>query len=276
MSERISGTPLFICGSGRSGTTALYRLLETHPELALTNEAGVADLLRLATELAAVPSLQPYAVNRGESTTLYGYVSRPYLATASRVLREHAIVALEEFYAATFEGRTVRYWGDKLPEPETVIALQAVYPELRALVLLRDPRDVLCSLRSFGAREQVAKENRFMAGATAETFAPYWANVYDGLTRYGKQVYVLRYEDLIRAPVDEGERILDWLGLPCDAAQREAMHAASGFTAHGTAASTTASVARWRSELTDDEVATIEAAAGEVMERFGYARAGRR
>ncbi|MBK8980606.1 MAG: sulfotransferase [Planctomycetes bacterium] len=263
-------TPLFVCGSGRSGTTALHRLLATHDELALTNEAGVADLLRVMTELAAVPHLQPFRIARGEEVVLHGYVGAPYVDTAARIVRQHAIAAFEQFYRETFPDRAYRYFGDKLPEPETAIALQAVYPDLRLIVLARDPRDVLCSMRSFGARTEVARENRFLGEATAASVGPYWANVYDGLTRYGRHVFTLRYEDLVGAPVEHAERVLAWLGLPVDPAQRARMADASGYTAHGTARSAAASVGRWRRELSATEVAEIEAVAGAVMQRFGY------
>jgi hypothetical protein len=270
-SSRIEGTPLFICGSGRSGTTALYRLLEVHPQLALTNEAGVADLLRVTTELAGVPAWQPFRVARGEEVTLHGYVRQPYLETASRLVRQAAIRTLEAFYRETFPAGGFRYWGDKLPEPETAIALQAVYPELRLIVLARDPRDVLCSMRSFGAREQVAAENRFLGVADATAFARYWASVYSGLCRYARDVHRLRYEDLIARPVERAVGILDWLGLESGPEPRRRMAAAFGDAAtHGTAGSAARSVARWRRELAASDVEAIGSVAGEVMSAFGY------
>ena len=95
-------TPFFVAGSGRSGTTFLYRLLEGHPRIALTNEAGVADLLRVFVEMAAVPAWQPHDIPHGEVSRLHGYIRPPYLPVAGEVVRRNALRALEEFYAERF------------------------------------------------------------------------------------------------------------------------------------------------------------------------------
>ena len=49
--------PIFIAGLGRSGTTMLYRLLDRHPRIAMTNEARVADFLVFASSFAGIDLL---------------------------------------------------------------------------------------------------------------------------------------------------------------------------------------------------------------------------
>jgi hypothetical protein len=262
--------PLFIVGSGRSGTTLLWRLLHSRPELALTNEAGVADLLKLCTDLAGVRAWSPLSVAHGEEVTLHGYIGEPYLDLAGQVVRRHAVRALEDFYREAFPGRHYRYFGDKLPDPETAIALQTVYPDLRTVVMVRDPRDVLCSIRSFAERSEVVTSNPFLATVTPHGLGTYWRNVYSGLLRYARNRFVLRYEDLVQAPVERALEILEWLEIATGAEDRMLIERAAAYTPHGTAPSAEASVGRWRDELADADVAAIEAVAGELMEELRY------
>ena len=262
-------SPLFITGTGRSGTTLLHRLLADHPRLALTNEAGVADLVHFVHELAAAPAWQPFEWWRAAPMVVPGFVRPVYRDALMPVLRRHLAGLLEEFHAELFEGRDIAYWGDKLPLPQTVLALQDVWPDLRQVVIVRDPRDVFCSTRSYAAKERVVAENPSFTNVDVDSVAHTWTNCYHALLTYGRDVHLLRYEDLVAAPEARAADVLDWLGLEPHAGLRDP----GELPDHVTAGSPARSVGRWRAELTPDEIAGLESVCGAWMDRFGYARA---
>ena len=73
----------------------------------------------------------------------------------------------------------------------------------------------------------------------------------------------LRYESLVRAPLDEGERILDFLGITAPASRDRFLTAVQRAD--------DSSVGTWRSTFYPSELAEIEAEAGDLLRRLGYA-----
>lgn len=261
---------LFLAGSGRSGTTLLHRLLTLHAGLCLTNEAGVADLCRTFAELARVPAWQAHRIARGTEVDVHGWIGRSYLDRFTTIATEAAIAALLRFYREEFPDRTPLFYGDKLPEAETVVALQQVLPEVRAIVLTRDPRDVFCSVRAFGERPEVRDEHPFLADADASTFAEYWKNLHLGLESYVKLHTTRRYEDLIEDPVPVVRSLWDWLVVDHTAIDDETIRAGNRYDGHGTSKSQSSSRERWRTDLDEADRNTIESVCGEVMLSLGY------
>ncbi|MEO0478660.1 MAG: sulfotransferase [Planctomycetota bacterium] len=260
----------FLVGVGRSGTTLFQRLMDAHPRLGLTDEAGVQDLLFFFTQIARIPAWQPMTVNRGTKVELHGYVHPSLTDEIASMVTVHAIDMLYEFYERRFEGRDVEYFGDKLPDPEAVVTMNSVLDGLRAALLVRDPRDVLCSMRSFGSRDNIRKGNRFFVDNSAEQFATHWNNLYAGFPELVEGTRIVRYEDMIQRPIEEASDTFRWLGLdPADADQQLQRERAE-FSAHGTSASSEQSVERWRRDLSDEDLASIEATCGETMRRYGY------
>jgi hypothetical protein len=262
--------PFFIVGTGRSGTTLLYHLLESHERVALTNEARVADFLFFCTEFVTLPAYAPRRFALQKQVELNGIVGRPYVDSFAQVFREHAVAALTDFYETWFAHKQFTHWGDKLPEAETANALRTLFPHTKFLVLARDPRDVFCSVRGFGRKPEVQAVNPFLGEQTLEEHAEYWRNVYQGFVEYFEHRLELRYEELVRDPRGVMARVLDFLGLEPSAAHAAAMAQNDSFRGHGTATSPEASIGRWREELSADEAQHIERVCGGLMRRFGY------
>jgi hypothetical protein len=266
--------PFFIVGLGRSGTTYLYRMLAAHPRVGLTNEARVADFLHFCDEYAGTPAYEPHAHNWQAPMTLFGLVGRPYSALFRRVFTEHAQEALEGFYRRAFAGRHITHWGDKLTRPSTAVALQAAYPHAKFLLLVRDPRDVVCSVRTFGKREDVRQANPFFGDASLDAICENWHNTYRGLPQYLRQPLPLRYEDLVREPSASMEAVQSYLGLQPILDLAEQVAAKQLFDTHATSRSPRASIGRWRDELAEADVARIESICAATMRRFGYELSG--
>jgi hypothetical protein len=154
------------------------------------------------------------------------------------------------------------------------------YPDARAIHLVRDGRDVACSLLERGwlsATRGGADDVRAAYGnhprwwvegdrgdefrATSEASRAAWVwrtHVTAGRSVSHPRLLELRYEDLARDPADGADRIAAHTGL-----DRNELLAALGRM-HDR------SVGRWRKDLDAEQLADVEAEAGALLRELGY------
>ncbi len=237
---------IFVVGSPRSGTTFLGQALGRQP--------GVVDLDEVQPLKAAIPDL-------------VGLPSRE----AGRRFRRRLELVRSAGLAGHLRGVE--------QTPETSFLLAAVlgaYPRARAVHMVRDGRDVVCSLlergwlsarrsdaddahRSFGVHPRfwVEPERRAEFARVSDARRCAWA--------------WRRYVTAAREAADERTLELRYENLPGCAGQLAAHLdldpaplAAALAAAHGQ------SVGRWRRELTEEQVADVEVEAGSLLREFGY------
>ena len=242
---------VFVVGSPRSGTTFLAGVIGEAP--------GFVDLTEVTPLKAAIPEL----------------VQQPRAEAAKsihRVLERVRLLAL------------VPGWRGVEQTPETAFVLAAAldaYPRARAVHLVRDGRDVACSLLERGwlragregaddakqayggaARFWVdpAQTAEFEAASDAARAAWAWRS-YVGAARSVEDPRVLevRYESLAGDPATEAERLADHLGLA------PAQFVASLGRVHDN------SIGRFRRDLAPEQIAEVEREAGELLLELGYA-----
>jgi len=133
--------PLFLLGPPRSGTTFLQQVVGAHPEILVTDELRIVSwLVREAHRLREGHAEHgvPYPVNHGPEFADY--------------LLNNANWIISAFYRsqAKRSGKPViKYWGDKYPHYDEVLELiPKLFPGSRFVVIHRDLRDVVCSLRA--------------------------------------------------------------------------------------------------------------------------------
>lgn len=266
-------SPFFILGSGRCGSTYLYELLAAHPRIALTNEGKVLDFLWFCSEYAGLPSQHERTFTLHEEKQLRGLIQPDYLDTFAEVFTRHVRRIAEDFYATQFAGKDYWRWGDKLPDPRAALAAQRLWPDVAYVVLVRDPRDVLCSFRRFadtGAKVVQERLPGWGKRAAAE-FCVEFRSLYGYGLPLVPNPLLVRYEDLVRAPERELGRVLAHLGLdPASSAPADTTQAAL-FLRHGTSDSAAASIGRWRRDLPAEEAAFVTQELGDLLARFGYA-----
>jgi hypothetical protein len=162
-----------------------------------------------------------------------------------------------------------------------------------AVFIVRDPRDVALSYAAF-ARKTVDEIIDFMADKNAAN-ATDEHQVFEHLSDWSthavswvaspKRVLV-RYEDLLAEPSRYFARIIRFIGTGEVDANRlnraiafsrfdvlSGQEAAEGYRAGGGAEKffRAGRAGQWRERLTPDQVKRIEAAHGEIMQKFGYA-----
>jgi hypothetical protein len=262
--------PFFIVGSGRCGSTFLYRLLEPHEKIGLTNEARVADFLYFGHQFVSLPAHERMTLSVQTSYELVGLIGSEFNVPFSKIYDRHAREMVLEFYREQFPDKDFSHWGDKLTDPNAALAFRNLFANVRYIVLIRDPRDVICSLRAFAAKERVKAINAELSNLTIEEYSEYWLNLYHGSTSYLHGHHLLRYEDLIAEPLVETKRVLAYLGLELSAEHAARVSSMDSFSGHGTSESVAASSGRWQRELDSSEVKTVEGICGDLMKEHGY------
>jgi hypothetical protein len=247
--------------SGRTGTTLLMNLLGTSPSIVFDRRYPAE--YRIGSYLAEMARrmTEPFDELRHVGVTDFFFGSRMAwgpLPFRSDVLdvdvwRPGLLRAMwESASAALVAARPgARWYAEKLAVDEA--ALREAGIGVLTIDLVRDPRDVLASRRSFvvGGTEQWARD--------AQTFSVEMHGRLDELDRRPADLR-LRYEDLASDLEATANRLGERLGVELEwsAVERPAHHV--------TTPSVSASVGRWQSDLAEADVATLAS----IAQRLGY------
>jgi hypothetical protein len=241
---------VFVVGCPRSGTTFLAGAIGSLP--------GFVDLGEMAPVKAAVPRLVDLPVDEAAVRL------RRIVAVARRAGLVGAIRGVEQ-----------------TPEMAYLVDVVArAYPAARIVHIVRDGRDVACSLLArgwlsatrtgaddagarYGAHTRFWVEperaGEFASVSDARRAAWAWRRYVTAARAAGSQVFELRYEHLVTDPEPEAGRLAAHLGadpVPLVTALRVA-HAES--------------VGRHRAELAPEQLADVLAEAGPLLTELGYA-----
>lgn len=190
MTEVNSG-PVFIVGSMGSGTTLVRLILDSHPNIAIAQETGVARAL-VANEWI------PFWEHGGEWYGRLGWT----LDELEAHMRESYGVLFSRFA----QQRGATRWGDKTPFHIWHMPLLArVFPDAVFVGTTRHPAAVAASIRK-----------RF--GYSWSGSAQHWVRwnkemIYQG-AQLGERFSLLRYEDLVTQPEEVTRDLMSWLGEP--------------------------------------------------------------
>jgi tetratricopeptide (TPR) repeat protein len=188
--RRESIPPLaFLGGHPRSGTTLLEQILDAHPNIAALDEPP-AFLQLLQPEFHRSKSLSSARLN-----TLRGLYVQELLAELGPEAQGKLLV-------------------DKNPSPTARLPLWLkVFPELRVVIALRDPRDVVLSCYFQNIPLNADNVNFLSMERVAKHYADLmdiWLAVRDW---EGFDWIETRYEDTVAQLEQEGRRVTEFLGL---------------------------------------------------------------
>ena len=158
-------TPLFILGSGRSGTTITASLLNRMPGIHIAKETGyIGQNIALLRNIETPSSLQRLISEVNSWLTVEQWQARADLSDFQSFCLTHGIAGASAFihYVWQLESSTswdqLEYIGDNTPLYVTCIpAILELMPNARFIHMVRDPRDVVCSIvkMRFGADDPV-------------------------------------------------------------------------------------------------------------------------
>jgi hypothetical protein len=270
----------FIVGCGRSGTTLVRALFDTHPRMAVPGESHF--IVHLAEEGHGKDRARRFdqarfleALFRHPRFRLWELPEakvRSRFATDRPQTFAEAIRATFAAYAAA-QGKP-RY-GDKTPGYVMHIPfLASQFPEARFVHVIRDGRDVALSYREieFGPD-------------SLEGAALHWKRFVQRGRKTGKQLGAdryreVRYEDLLDDPEGVTRGLCAFLDLEFDPAmltypeRAEEVARGSAFPhAHKRLRlPPTKGLRDWRTAMSEEDVVLFESLAGDLLARLGYER----
>jgi hypothetical protein len=173
-----------------------------------------------------------------------------------------------------------RYCTEKCYPGTVPRAIAELYPKRREIVLVRDLRDMVCSIDDYNAkrgfelwgRDQATTDEQWFDHLRRET-----VKLIDGLRARSEEACLVRYEDLIRSPEDTLAAVLAYLEVTVDAgtvrrmiedAKNEQPPKAKSF--HQTSSSDEDSIGRWKRDMSAERVVACAIAFDEILVELGY------
>jgi sulfotransferase family protein len=250
--------PIFIGGHHRSGTSLMRVMLNRHPRIACGPEGK---LLRRTSFRELHRDL--------ESAWLPTMARKYGIGTAEL---DHAMAAFIDNFFTRHQLRQGKLrWAEKTPGNIFHIDyLFRLFPRAQFLHMIRDPRDVYCSV------VQKMRSDPEFEPLTAEQTANRWVMAVEcgrAWRAHEDRYLEVRYEDLVREPGPSMANVLRFLGEPWDAGvldpANDGQRASATSNTHRPIFAT--SIGRWQRELAATDIREIEAIAGGLMWEMGYA-----
>lgn len=274
----------FIVGVGRSGTTLLRAILDTHPDMAIPGESHfipvmAKDSRRYETpggfrwepfleDLMGHPRFRRWELS--EERVRGSFIQDSPLSLAAAFRRVFALFA---------EGRNKTRYGDKTPAyVHHVASLAALFAEARFVHLVRDGRDVTLS----------RLDHPTMSASLLE-LATLWKRGVEKGRREGRwlgpQRYLeIRYEDLVGDPEGATRSLCLFIDLEVDPGMlryherageiiRPTQHPQTHSRIH---LPPTSGLRDWKTQMAPADIELFDIVAGGLLEELGYERGGRR
>ena len=294
--------PLMITTLGRSGSTLLMELLAHHPQIAAYSprlyEARVSSYWVNVLKTLTQPASFLQAIAPTDLADPHWWLgtrepppdlSLPDPRVWERMNSEgvdatvrFCLGRIESFYrhVAALSGRAEpRYFAEKLTPRAASAILWDLYPRTREVVLVRDFRDMVCSILAFNRKRGY---NAF-GYRDGQTPAEYVRSLRLSVVRLAEAManrpeppYVLRYEDLMRQPQETFAALMRYVGLASDPATVQGVFEGTAELMpgmqqyHATCGSPDGSIGRWRSELAGEARAAARETFDPFLTRFGY------
>jgi hypothetical protein len=285
----------FVVGVGRSGTTLLRMMLDSHPEIAIPPETHfVPRFIQYSGKIHFSPKTLTRAIVQDERRRWNDFgISEEELLEAMRAVKPlNTTDGVRAFYGlyASKHGKT--RWGDKTPDyVRKMKKIQNTLPEARFIHVIRDGRDAGISQNT-----RIAKRGK--DPIPPKEMARRWRKriVKSRIDAEEVEHYMeLRYEDLLTDTEGALRRVCDHIEVEFDPAMlryheraeerlqemagalpakkgRPQREAGERVAAHAmtTKPPDTDRVAVWKREMTAEENAEFEAAAGYLLDDLGY------
>jgi hypothetical protein len=280
----LDAPPLFVVGCGRSGTTLLRMMLDSHPHLAIPGEShfipalwksrrrylsrDALDVRRLASDIMKTPHVRQWELpqdavwSRLEGLGRQGFPPRDFPAV------------VEAFFLAYADHHGKTRWGDKTPIYVLSIPLIAtLYPDARFVHVIRDGRDVALSYLAvpWGPRGIWAAARKWRRDVST-------GRGHGEALPVGRYTEV-RYADLVDDPERTLRDICRFADLPFDGTMLD-YHRDSGQRIQSRPERTRyhASVTKppvgglrdWRTQMSDRDIQAFETVAGDLLHELGF------
>jgi len=280
---------VFIVGCARSGTTLLQRIVDAHPQIAVTPE------LHWVTH---------YFRDRKKWLAPTGRVTAEQVESMIENTKRFSQLEFtpEEFRGLLPGGEPVPYVtflngifalyrqhsgkplvGNKTPAYVRRLPIfHQIWPEAKFVHIIRDGRDVCLSVLNWYHADRTAGRYSTWAEDRASTTALWW----ERKVRLGRQggrslpphlYYEISYERLVHKPAEECAKLCAFLGVPYEEKMLRFHEGRTkskpGLDAKKAWLPITPGLREWRTQMPADDQQRFEAAAGDLLDELGYPRA---
>jgi hypothetical protein len=298
--------PLMLTSLGRAGTTWVMRLLSKHPAI-LAHRLYPHEVkcgrywIHMLTVLAEPADLRQSAHPDNFDTSPFWVGHHPF---HSLIVTRHSSLgdwfgreyvedlagfcqrSIENFYlelARSQERSNPVYFAEKHVPAQLPLIVWDLYPKAREVFLVRDFRDMLCSIFAFNARrgfvgfgrDQVTNDEAYVQQlrTDAQRLLTSWRE-------RSNRAHLVRYEDIILQPERTLEALFTYLDLDCSRSTiSEIIEQASTDIADLQQLHTTSdpknSIGRWRRDPDPQLRRWNEEIFSDILPEFGYAEDAR-
>lgn len=272
---------VFVVGCPRSGTTLLQRILDHHPQLAVTNDTH---LIPRVVNDAHADTATPLTAAHVDALITDRRFAR--LGVDDRVARSLAAGCttysgyIARLYDRVAEQAHKSFAGEKTPDyVRHLPLLHRLFPAARSVHIVRDGRDTARSLLDWATPTKGPGRLPLWQHEPIAVAALWWA-WQAGAGRRDAHVLgvdahlLIRYEDLVADTESVIRRVATFLDLEFDASMLE-FHVgrrrdAEGRSAKGSWLPPTPGLRTWSTDYADDDLALFEALVGDELVAFGY------
>jgi len=274
--------PIFVVGSGRSGTTLLQRMMRSHSRI--SSPTGESHFFIPLYENRALYGDLTVVENVKKTLEEMRRISREYVEEDLKGLAFDVDALAEEFTDegknnmvaliswlmeknATGEGK--RRWLEKTPyyilHMETILEM---FPDAQFIHIIRDGRD--CALSMLQRKHDLKIFNTYHAAQVWKQYVE--AGQQTGKQLQAKQYFELRYEDLIDDPDKTMRRICEFIDEKFEPSmvQFEKSKDPKSKTPMLSKSIQKKNSEKWRDRMSNWSIRVFESEAGQTLKENGY------
>ncbi len=274
----MTGGPIFIAGPDRSGTTLLFALLASHPNISMVRRTNMWRYFH--KRYGGLSEPKNFERCFGDMLR-YNRIQNFLRPDAERIKREFSLgsptygrlFALFHQHHAERLGKT--RWGDKSLHTEHYVdEVLAEFPDAKILHMARDPRDRYASVRKRHGRDTPR-----LGGANGRWLFS-MNRAIRNQKKYPDQYKIVRFEDLALEPESTLKDVCAFIGeeyVPEILTMSGAMDHRDGggnssFGKIEPGKISSKPIGRYHSVLSQVEIACIQMFTGKFMQKLGYER----
>ena len=297
-------SPIFVCGTSRSGTNLMAACIRDQTENCVVGETHYFDDLRVRLNSMLGNRLGKDEQKICEDYFLalthrpYGHHGDPECATMSRTGLTEAAAALggcpDAYFLAYCKLQMERYgsqgWGEKTPRHALRMnEILELFPNARIIYMLRDPRGVVASYRDWknqGGFDLEADPDHIKIleeeeKRTRKSYHPViitllWKAAFKAAQAaqelHGKdRIRIQQYELLCSEPDQQFSEVFSWIGSDAEVDSSNLTVQNSSYESYEEKGGVKSGPAtRWRKKLTPREIGLIECVCGKTLQESGY------
>lgn len=278
--------PIFIGGCGRSGTTLLRILMSKHEDVFSGPEFNIHSnqIIKLRRRKYSHLPQRAYMLKDPNQLKTLSRKFEINMTTINKIINESLNFPdfMENFFSYLTKKNNKKFWIEKTPKNCNIIEyIYKYFPNSKFIHIIRDGRDVVCSLRNHpnsyvddnGNIQKIETNNPIKKCINRWVF-----DVENALRfRDDKRYYELKYEHLLENKEKEIKKIFNFIGIMDDGKinfeKEEKKFCSDAYFLPSVKAKSKIDkkrIGRWKKDLSKNEAFIVQEIAGDLLNNLGY------